>query len=135
MDPRRVDSPPENRMRAIVLAAGYGTRLGSATRSTPKPMLDIHGRPLLQYILEHLAAHGLKRIAMNVHFMPELIRGYFGDGGRFGLELTYSHEHTLLGTAGGARKMAEAIDDRQPLLIHYGDVLTWTAPLRRLDLS
>ncbi len=66
-------------MRAMVLCAGYGTRLGDLTRNTPKPMLRLHGRPLLEYILCHLAWHGFNQVGINLHFMPEAIKEYFAE--------------------------------------------------------
>ena len=57
-------------MRAMVLCAGYGTRLGNLTREIPKPMLTLNGRPILEYILAHLRAHHFDRVAVNLHFLP-----------------------------------------------------------------
>jgi mannose-1-phosphate guanylyltransferase len=111
-------------MRAMVLCAGYGTRLGELTRVTPKPMLVIEGRPLLEYILRHLAEHGYNQIAINLHYKPETIQEYFGDGSRFGVELVYSYEEALLGTAGGVKRMASFLCHGEAFLVHYGDILT-----------
>lgn len=108
----------------MVLCAGYGVRLGELTRQTPKPMLRLGERPLLERILRHLVRHGFDEIALNVHFMPEVIRGYFGDGSRSGGRLVYSHETELLGTAGGVKRMAGFLGDSGDFLVHYGDVIT-----------
>ncbi|MBD3307920.1 NTP transferase domain-containing protein [candidate division KSB3 bacterium] len=113
-----------NTMKAIVLSAGYGTRLGDLTRETPKPMLRLHGRPLLEYIICHLARHGFDQIAINLHFLPEIIPAYFGNGSQFGVELVYSYEPELLGTAGGVKNVEGFLNDGKPFLIHYGDVIT-----------
>lgn len=113
----------EGTMRAMVLCAGYGVRLGELTRETPKPMLRLGDRPLLEYVLRHLVRHGFDEIAVNLHFLPETIPAYFGDGCRCGCRLTYSHETELLGTAGGVRKMAGLLADGD-FLVHYGDVVT-----------
>jgi NDP-sugar pyrophosphorylase family protein len=107
----------------MVLCAGYGVRLGDHTRQTPKPMLRLGDWPLLQYILRHLVKHGFDEIAVNLHFLPETIQEYFGDGCRCGCQLTYSHETELLGTAGGVRKMAGFLAGGD-FLVHYGDVVT-----------
>jgi len=122
---RKVDynEGPEGMMRAMVLCAGYGVRLGEHTRETPKPMLPLGGRPLLEHILRHLVRHGFDEIALNLHFLPETVRGHFGDGSRCGCRLTYSDEPELLGTAGGVRKMAAFLRDGD-FLVHYGDVVT-----------
>ena len=78
----------EDAMRAMVLCAGLGTRLGDLTRDTPKPMLQIQGRPLLEYIIVHLGQHGFRDIAVNLHFLPDQIREYFGDGSHWNIRMT-----------------------------------------------
>lgn len=112
-------------MRAMVLCAGYGTRLGNLTRDIPKPMLHLHqDYPLLAYVISHLACHGFDQIAINLHFMPEAIRDYFGDGSRWNVKLTYSYEPELLGTAGGVKRMEYFLRQGDAFLVQYGDVLT-----------
>jgi len=116
-------------MKAMVLCAGYGTRLGDLTREIPKPMLRLGRRPMLEYILCHLKRHGFDQIGLNLHFMPEAIRDYFGDGSRWGLRIEYSYEPQLLGTAGGTKKMETFFRPApggvpEPFLVHYGDVVT-----------
>ena len=111
-------------MKAIVLCAGYGTRLGDLTRKTPKPMLPIRGKPLLAYTLQYLASYGFKQIAINLHFLPEQIRGYFGNGSQFGVEIYYSYEPQLLGTAGAVKKLESWLGDMEDFLVVYGDILT-----------
>lgn len=113
-----------DKMKAMVLCAGYGTRLGDLTRETPKPMLLLQGRPMLEYLICHLARHGFNQIAINLHFMPDAIRDYFGDGSGLGAELVYSYEPELLGTAGGVKKMADFLGAEGAFMVHYGDVLT-----------
>jgi NDP-sugar pyrophosphorylase family protein len=111
-------------MRAMVLCAGYGTRLGSLTRELPKPMLPVCERPMLGYILNHLARQGFGEVAINLHFLPDAIRNYVGDGSGFGLHVRYSHEPVLLGTAGGLKGMAGFLKGDEPFLVQYGDVVT-----------
>jgi mannose-1-phosphate guanylyltransferase/phosphomannomutase len=111
-------------MKAIVLCAGLGARLGKLTRQLPKPMLRLGRLPILEYVICNLAAHGWNQIAINLHFMPEVVTEYFGDGSRLGVELTYSYETELLGTAGAVGKMADFLDGPEPFLVHYGDVVT-----------
>ena len=108
----------------MVLCAGFGTRLGDLTREVPKPMLLLEGHPLLAYLLSHLKWHGFNQIAINLHFMPEAIRNHFGDGSRWQLPLSYSFEETLLGTAGGVKKMQPFFAKEEAFLVQYGDVLT-----------
>jgi NDP-sugar pyrophosphorylase family protein len=111
-------------MKAMVLCAGLGTRLGELTHRVPKPMLPLGGEPMLAYLLGHLRAQGCRQIAINLHFRPEAIRGHFGDGARWGLELTYSEETALLGTAGGVKRMAPFFRGEREFLVQYGDVVT-----------
>lgn len=120
-------------MKAMVLCAGYGTRLGELTRDTPKPMLPLHGHPMLAYILGHLKSHGFDEIAINLHFQPQVIRGSFGDGSGENLKLTYAFEPELRGTAGGVKNLERFFRGEDAFLVHYGDVITdqdFTAMLR-----
>ena len=111
-------------MRAMVLCAGYGTRLGKLTRTTPKPLLPLNGRPLLEYTIAHLARHGFDEVAVNLHFMPEKVRQFMGDGSRWDIAIEYSDEPELLGTAGGVKKMERFLRDGDAFLVQYGDILT-----------
>src|SRR2546430_2564313 len=112
-------------MRAMVLAAGYGTRLGSLTSNTPKAMLDVAGRPLIEWILRHLASQGIDRVAVNVHHRGDLIRAHVGDGRGFGLcEVAWFEEPELLGTAGGVRNALDYLAEDGAFLVQYGDVVT-----------
>jgi len=111
-------------MKAIILSAGYGTRLGNITKEMPKPMLDINGKPMLEYIINNLKKHGFNQLAINLHFMPEVIKNYFGNGSDFGAEIIYSYEKELLGTAGGTKNIESFFDDGNSFLVHYGDVVT-----------
>lgn len=112
-------------MNAMVLAAGFGTRLAHLTRTQPKPMLHVHGRPLVEYILRNLAWHQCQTAWLNLHYLPEIIQSYFGNGKWLGLTVRYSFEPELLGTAGGARRIFDLAGQPDgPWLIHYGDVVT-----------
>ncbi len=110
-------------MKAMVLCAGYGTRLGDLTREMPKPMLSLGGGPLLEYIVRHLVRHQFDEIAVNLHFLPEMIRDYFLDGSRWAARLTCVYEPKLLGTAGGVKNLAGFLADGH-FLVCYGDVVT-----------
>ena len=116
--PMRFSSP-----RALVLAAGEGTRLRPLTLDRPKPMVPINGKPLLDITLGWLRNHGIRDIAINLHYKPHVITQYFGDGNAFGVNLHYSRETTILGTAGAARAIKDWVDGSTLVLV-YGDVLT-----------
>ncbi len=109
-------------MKAIVLAAGRGSRLRPLTDTCPKPMVPIAGRPLLEHVLLLLRHHGFTQIAINLHHLPDVVRDHFGDGSAWDLELTYSPEESLLGTAGAVRQLTWFLDE--PFLVYYGDHLT-----------
>jgi mannose-1-phosphate guanylyltransferase/phosphomannomutase len=109
-------------MKALILAAGLGTRLGALTLDRPKPMLPVGGRPLLEHTVGLLRAHGVRDIAMNVHYFPEAITSHFGDGAADDARIVYSREPELLGTAGAARHLIDFLDE--PFFVIYGDVLT-----------
>ena len=117
-------------MNALVLAAGEGTRLRPLTLDRPKPMLPLAGRPLLEHTIALLVRYGIRDIAINLHYRPDVIVHHFGDGSAFGARITYSHERQLLGSAGAARQLDWFLGDR--FVVLYGDVLT-DADLARLD--
>ncbi|MGQ9502597.1 MAG: nucleotidyltransferase family protein [Anaerolineae bacterium] len=109
-------------MKAMILAAGEGTRLRPLTERCPKPMLPVAGRPLLEHIIAWLRAHGVCKIAINLHHHPEAITQYFGDGSCFDVHITYSLEEQLLGTAGAVRRLEHFF--HETFVVVYGDVLT-----------
>ncbi len=118
-------------MKALILAAGKGTRLGPLTASRPKPMISVDDGPLLAYLIDWLRGYGVTEIAINLHHQPDAITGYFGDGGPWGVSLTYSHEPHLLGTAGAAKALQAFLDETFVLV--YGDVYTNLNLARLID--
>lgn len=111
-------------MKALVLCAGYGSRLGILARETPKAMLTIAGEPLLGHMLRYLASYGYHQVAINLHHEPDVIRRFVEDGSRFGVSVQYSHEERLLGTAGAAKSLEMFFQDSEHFLVIYGDLLT-----------
>jgi mannose-1-phosphate guanylyltransferase len=107
----------------MVMAAGLGTRLRPLTYEVAKPLVPIANRPVMEHILLLLRRHGLGPVIANLHWFPDAIRARFGDGSRFGIDLTYSHEDELLGTAGGVRNVADFFGD-EPFLVMAADALT-----------
>jgi NDP-sugar pyrophosphorylase family protein len=93
-------------MRVMIMAAGVGTRLRPLTDLVPKPMAPIVNRPALHHILRLLGRHGLTEVVINLHHLPNTITGHFGDGTQLGMDITYSFEPELLGTAGGVKNNA-----------------------------
>ena len=94
-------------MKAIILAAGKGERLKEITQSIPKPMIEFKGKPVLQYNIELCKRFGIKEIYINLYHLPGKITEYFGDGKEFGVDINYSFEEELLGTAGAVKKIVK----------------------------
>ena len=103
-------------MKAMILAAGKGTRVRPLTHVMPKPMIPVLGKPVMEYLVEHLARHGVDQIMVNVSHLAQSIEGYFGDGRRWGVEIGYSFEGYVedgetiaapVGSAGGIRRIQD----------------------------
>ena len=109
--------------KAMVLAAGLGTRLRPLTDSISKPMAPIVNKPVMEHIIELLLKHDYKDIVCNLHWYPEAIRDYFSDGSKWGVSISYSMEEELMGTAGGVKNV-EGFFEGQTFLIMSGDALT-----------
>lgn len=110
-------------MKGMILAAGEGQRLRPLTNYLPKPMLPVAGRPLLEHTIIHLRDCGIADLAINLHHLPAAVMDYFGDGRRWGVNLHYSVEERLLGSAGGTKRLQSFFDGT--FLVYYGDVFTW----------
>jgi mannose-1-phosphate guanylyltransferase / phosphomannomutase len=108
-------------MKAVVMAGGEGTRLRPLTSNQPKPMVSIVGKPCMEHILELLREHCMTDVIVTVAFLPQAIRGYFGDGESLGMEIGYSVEESPLGTAGSVRLAARQLDEA--FLVISGDAL------------
>jgi NDP-sugar pyrophosphorylase family protein len=93
-------------MKAMVLAAGLGTRMRPLTLLRAKPALPVLNRPLLHWTLERLARAGVSEVMINLHHLPDSVTDVVGDGKQFGLRVSYSRERTILGTAGAAAEGA-----------------------------
>ena len=109
--------------KAMVLAAGLGTRLRPLTDLISKPMAPIVNRPVMEHIIKLLAEHGFKDIVCNLHYFPDEIKNHFRDGSKWGVNLVYSFEEELLGTAGGVKKVEDFFQG-QTFLVISGDALT-----------
>lgn len=109
--------------KAMVLAAGLGTRLRPLTDLISKPMAPIVNRPVMEHIVRLLAKHNFTDIVCNLHWYPDEIRNYFVDGSRWGVNIVYSYEKKLLGTAGGVKNVEDFFEDNTFLVIS-GDALT-----------
>lgn len=114
-------------MKAMVLAAGLGTRLGPLTDDRPKALVEINGRTLLEITLTRLRAFSVSEVIVNVHHFADMILEYLAEKQNFGIRIEISHENELLDTGGGLRKAAWFFleDGRdEPFLLHNVDVLS-----------
>jgi NDP-sugar pyrophosphorylase family protein len=110
-------------MRAIVLSAGYGTRLWPLTEDRTKPAIPILGKPLVGYVAEYLAGYGIDEIVVNLHHRPESVRRALGDGSRFGVKLHYVEEPVILGTSGALDNTREFFE-RETFVVVNGKIIT-----------
>ena len=106
----------------MILAAGFGNRLRPLTTHVPKPLVPILNRPLLGYLIRQVRQAGIHEIAINLHYRGAQIRSWLGRGEHLGVEVRYSEEPELLGSAGSARRMRHFFGHESVLIIH-GDIL------------
>lgn len=116
-------------MKALVLCAGFGTRLGELCRDRAKPLLSVGDRTIVEHILDNLACAGVDDVWINLHHHAAQFPALLGDGARFGLRIHYVFEPQARGTAGTVADLRALVGDE--LLVHYGDILT-THDLRGL---
>lgn len=107
----------------MILAAGLGTRLRPLTDRLPKPLLPVASRPMIEYTLAWLVSAGIRQVMINLHHHGDLIRNALGSGERFGAEISYSEEPTILGTGGGLKRVERFFAD-EPFLVINADILT-----------
>jgi dTDP-glucose pyrophosphorylase len=125
VDLRLIDellTPPQRNNPVVLMVGGLGSRLGDITRDLPKPMLDVGGQPLLQYIVTSFIAQGFTRFWFAVNYRAEVIERHFGDGSELGCEINYLREPTRMGTAGALSLLPQPIEE--PLIVSNGDLLT-----------
>lgn len=125
-------------MRAMILAAGLGTRLRPLTNDRPKALVEVAGHTLLEITLRRLASSGIREVIVNVHHFADLVAEYLKKNGNFGMRIEISHESVLLDTGGGLKKAAwffleDAASD-EPFILHNVDVIS-TIDLRRMIQS
>ncbi len=106
----------------VIMAGGLGTRLRPHTENCPKPLLRVNGKPMLEHIIERAKAEGFQRFVLAIYYLGHMIEDYFGDGGRWQVEIDYLRERSPLGTAGAIGLLNPRPD--APFLVSNGDVLT-----------
>jgi len=110
-------------MRAMILSAGYGTRLWPLTEDRTKPAIPILGKPLVGYVAEYLARYGCDEVVVNLHHRPESVRRALGDGSKFGVQLHYVEEPEILGTS-GAVDNARMLLEGETFIVINGKIIT-----------
>ena len=123
-------------MKAMILAAGLGTRLRPLTDDRPKALVEINGRTLLEITLSRLGAYGIREVIINVHHFADMILEYLEAYDNFGMRIEVSREEVLLGTGGGLKKAAyffrgDSDRSNEPFILHNVDVIS-TIDLRRM---
>jgi len=108
--------------QAVILSAGLGIRLRPLTNNIPKPMLPLLNKPMLQWNIEQFKKHGINEFFINLHYLPEVIKNYFGNGSKWGVKITYSFEPKILGTAGALKQFEDKLSETFFLI--YGDILS-----------
>ena len=109
-------------MKAMILAAGVGSRLDPLTRAIPKPMVPIVNRPVIEHIVLDLKKHGFDDIRINLHYLGDVIEAYLGDGSQFGVRLSYAHEEKLWGDAGSVKRSQDFFAGETFLVVGGDDI-------------
>jgi MurNAc alpha-1-phosphate uridylyltransferase len=122
-------SPTQESLPCFLLAAGRGERMRPLTDTTPKPLLQIQGKSLLQWHIEALVAANTSRVVINHAWLGEQIELALGDGARWGVQIQYSREETALETAGGIRQALSLINPKPYFLVINGDVFSPDFPI------
>lgn len=112
-------------MKAVILAAGKGTRMGQLTRDMPKPMIPVAGKPVIEHIIRHIMRAGVTEFVVVTRYLGEKIEDYLGDGAEIGARIEYVRQSERYGT-GAALLMAREMAGSEPVIMTYGDIITPT---------
>jgi dTDP-glucose pyrophosphorylase len=118
-------------MKVVILAAGKGTRMRELTNELPKPMLKVHGKPILEHIIEGIMAAGIREIFIVTGFKAETIESHFGDGSQWKARIAYGRQLVQDGT-GKAPELAKEFVGTSPFLLTYGDILVKPETYRQM---
>ena len=122
IDIEELIKPKHKTNKVVLMAGGLGTRLGELTKTTPKPMLRVGNKPILQTIIENFAKYGYTDFIISVNYLSHVIEDYFGDGSTFGVSIEYIHEKERMGTAGALSLMRSMLNE--PFFVMNSDLLT-----------
>ena len=116
--------PKRHTNKVVLMVGGLGTRLRPLTEITPKPMLPVGGKPILQTIVEKFASYGFVNVVMCIGYKSHIIQDFFGDGSKFGVNIEYILEDKRMGTAGALSLLSEKQKPKEPFFVMNGDLLT-----------
>ncbi len=108
-------------MKAMILAAGLGTRLGVLTRDIPKCLVEVAGKPMIVHVVEHLRAAGVTTIVINLHYLADKVRDYFAQH-NFGVAIEFIYEPEILGTGGAIKNARKLLQDEPDFIVYNTDV-------------
>ena len=108
-------------MKALILSAGFGTRMSPLTDTTPKPLVPVLNRPVIEYNINFLKYFGIKEIFINLHYGKEKIQSTLGNGKKYGVKIKYLTENEILGTGGAIASMEEHVDS--PFIVINSDTI------------
>ncbi|MBV9009206.1 MAG: nucleotidyltransferase family protein [Verrucomicrobia bacterium] len=117
--------------KAVILAAGRGTRMRELTSSIPKPMIEVRGEPILRHIVDGLSAAGVREVLIVVGYRADVVKDYFGDGRELGVAISYAAQVVQDGT-GRVVELAREFVAKKPFILHYGDILVDPLNYQRL---
>ena len=115
-------TPLRRENRIIIMAGGLGTRLHPLTKSCPKPLIEVAGKPVIEWIIEKCIGQGFYKFYVSVNYLSSKVIDYLGDGSKYGADISYLHEDEKLGTAGALSLIKEK--QELPLIVINGDILT-----------
>ena len=121
-------------MQAIIISGGKGERLGALTDKSPKGMIKVNNKPILEYQIEWLKSHGVKRIIFACGYLHEQIRDYFSGGKKFALEIDYSVEAEPLGRGGALKKVWNMLYGNETIIVTNGDIYTEMNLTKAIDM-
>lgn len=108
----------------VIMAGGFGTRLRPLTDNCPKPMLRVNNLPLLHHIINSFKVQGFRNFIVSLHYLPEVVTDYFGDGSRFDINISYVYEERPLGTGGALSLIQRELFRNRPFIVTNGDIYT-----------
>lgn len=120
-------------MKAVILAGGFGKRLKPLTDNLPKPMIEVHGLPIIEWQIKWLSGHGVKEFLVCVGYLKERITDHIGSGGRLGVKVGYVVEEEPLGTGGALKNAQKLLAGQKDFFMLNGDILTNLDPSRLLN--